>query len=59
MKITRLDHLVLTVRDIQKSCAFSTQIPGMEHVTFEGDRQALIFGVFLHNRINWGGRTYG
>ena len=45
MKITRLDHLVLTVRDIQKSCAFYTQILEMEHVTFEGDRQALIFGT--------------
>jgi len=44
MKVLRLDHLVLTVRDIVRSCAFYTQVLGMEEVTFEGDRRALVFG---------------
>lgn len=45
MRVVRLDHLVLTVTDIKKTCDFYSQILGMEVVTFESGRKALAFGV--------------
>lgn len=44
MIINRLDHLVLTVRDIEKTCAFYTAVLGMDVVTFGAGRKALAFG---------------
>jgi catechol 2,3-dioxygenase-like lactoylglutathione lyase family enzyme len=44
MKISRLDHLVLTVQNIEKSVLFYTQVMGMEKVTFGDSRVALLFG---------------
>lgn len=44
MRILQLDHLVLTVRDIQASCDFYRSILGMEVVTFGDNRKALRFG---------------
>ena len=44
MKIERLDHLVLTVRDIEATVAFYTQALGMKPVTFGNGRRALAFG---------------
>jgi catechol 2,3-dioxygenase-like lactoylglutathione lyase family enzyme len=44
MKIARLDHLVLTVTDIDKTCAFYTRVLGMEVVRFGEGRTALRFG---------------
>jgi len=44
MKITQLDHLVLTVKDISASCDFYSQILGFEVVIFAEDRKALRFG---------------
>jgi catechol 2,3-dioxygenase-like lactoylglutathione lyase family enzyme len=44
MKIQRLDHLVLTVADVQASCAFYARVLGMEVVTFGQGRKALAFG---------------
>ncbi len=44
MHIDRLDHLVLTVRDIEASCDFYTRVLGMRVVTFAGGRKALAFG---------------
>ena len=44
MKIDRLDHLVLTVADIERTCKFYETVMGMEVVTFQGDRKALKFG---------------
>jgi catechol 2,3-dioxygenase-like lactoylglutathione lyase family enzyme len=44
MKISHIDHLVLTVQDIEKTCEFYTQVLGMEVVTFGDQRQALRFG---------------
>ena len=44
MKIDRLDHLVLTVRDIAESCQFYTRVLGMTEVTFGAGRKALAFG---------------
>jgi len=44
MKIDRLDHLVLTVADVTKTCEFYERVLGMETVTFGTGRKALAFG---------------
>ena len=44
MKITRLDHLVLTVADIAATCDFYSRVLGMEVVAFGAGRTALAFG---------------
>ncbi len=44
MHITDLDHLVLTVRDIDATCAFYKAVLGMQVVTFGPGRRALRFG---------------
>lgn len=46
--ISHLDHLVLTVANIERSCAFYTTVLQMEEITFKG-RKALKFG---HSKIN-------
>jgi catechol 2,3-dioxygenase-like lactoylglutathione lyase family enzyme len=50
MNVDHLDHIVLTVADIEKSIAFYVVVLGMEAVTFSG-RRALRFGrqkISLH-----------
>ncbi|MEZ5669820.1 MAG: VOC family protein [Alphaproteobacteria bacterium] len=43
--IARIDHIVLTVRDIEAACAFYARVLGLEPVTFGADgRRALRFG---------------
>lgn len=42
--ITGIDHIVLTVRDIELSVAFYERVLKMEPVTFAGGRRALRFG---------------
>ncbi|MCO6383067.1 VOC family protein [Oceanicola sp. 502str15] len=42
--IDRIDHIVLTVRDVEASVAFYGRVLGMEAVTFAGGRRALAFG---------------
>ncbi|KAF4105305.1 glyoxalase domain-containing protein 5 [Onychostoma macrolepis] len=42
--ISHLDHLVLTVRDLNRTTHFYSKVLGMEVVTFKGDRKALSFG---------------
>jgi catechol 2,3-dioxygenase-like lactoylglutathione lyase family enzyme len=44
MHIDRIDHVVLTVRDIEVSCSFYHRALGVKVVTFEGRRKALTFG---------------
>ena len=44
MKISKIDHFVLTVKDIEKSCSFYTKILGTETVTFGQGRKAVTFG---------------
>ena len=44
MKIDRIDHVVLTVRSIEATCAFYSRVLAMEVVTFAGGRKALAFG---------------
>ena len=45
MHIARLDHLVLTVADIDATCAFYTRVLGMTAVSFGEGRRALCFGA--------------
>ncbi|MDX5445703.1 MAG: VOC family protein [Zoogloeaceae bacterium] len=44
MKIDRIDHLVLTVRSIERSCAFYSSALGMKVLSFGEGRKALAFG---------------
>ncbi|SEP18813.1 VOC family protein [Amycolatopsis saalfeldensis] len=44
MRIDRLDHLVLTVADVDATVVFYTRVLGMTEVTFKGGRKALAFG---------------
>ena len=49
MKIDSIDHIVLTVKDVEATAAFYSAALGMEVVTFGGGRKALAFGA---QRIN-------
>ncbi|WP_089545574.1 VOC family protein [Paenibacillus sp. SSG-1] len=44
MNINRLDHLVLTVSNIDQTCEFYSRVLGMRTVTFGEGRKALHFG---------------
>src|SRR3954464_10728363 len=57
MRIDRLDHLVLTVADVDATVAFYTRVLGMEEVTFQGGRRALRFGQSKIN-LHPAGREY-
>lgn len=43
MKFTGIDHFVLTVEDVETSCAFYEDL-GAEVITFGDDRKAIRFG---------------
>ena len=44
MNIDRIDHVVMTVRDVAATGAFYSRVLGMEVVTFADNRRALAFG---------------
>ena len=44
IQIERIDHIVLTVRDIEATCGFYTRVLGFEVVRFGDGRIALAFG---------------
>lgn len=51
MRVLRIDHVVLTVTDVERTIAFYERALGMTAVTFGEDRRALSFGdqkVNLH-----------
>ena len=53
MKIDTIDHVVLTVADLDATCAFYERVLGMQTITFGEGRKALAFGVQklnLHQR---------
>ena len=55
MNISHIDHLVLTVTDIEATVSFYQRILGMEKQTFAHNRVALIFGnqkINLHQAGN-------
>jgi len=49
MQIDHIDHVVLTVHDIEASCAFYQRALGMKVLSFEGGRKALAFGAQKFN----------
>jgi catechol 2,3-dioxygenase-like lactoylglutathione lyase family enzyme len=49
MKVSSLDHLVLTVKNLEATCTFYSQALGMEIVSFQNDRKSLKFG---NSKIN-------
>jgi catechol 2,3-dioxygenase-like lactoylglutathione lyase family enzyme len=51
--IDRIDHVVLTVDDVERAIAFYVDVLGMVEVTFGSGRKALTFGsskINLHQR---------
>jgi len=55
MQVERLDHLVLTVKDIATTSDFYQTAFGMKTVTFADNRKALVFGsgkINLHEAGN-------
>ncbi len=55
MKVDRIDHLVLTVKDIENTVEFYTSVMGMEKIQFGEGRIALSFGqqkINLHEQGN-------
>ena len=54
MKIDSLDHLVLTVRDIDTTVSFYSKVLGMETITFGSGRKALSFGDQKINMHQYG-----
>lgn len=53
MKIERIDHIVLTVENLERTIAFYTEILGMKAIVFGAGRQALAFGnqkINLHEK---------
>jgi catechol 2,3-dioxygenase-like lactoylglutathione lyase family enzyme len=54
MKIDSLDHMVLTVRDIDATVSFYLKVLGMETITFGGGRRALSFGEQKINLHQYG-----
>ena len=53
VQLSRLDHLVLTVRDIAATCAFYRRVLGMRAERFGEDRWALHFGRQKINLHPW------
>jgi catechol 2,3-dioxygenase-like lactoylglutathione lyase family enzyme len=49
VRIERIDHLVLTVADVDRTVDFYARVLGMEPVTFGAGRRALRFG---HHKLN-------
>lgn len=43
MKVDRIDHIVLTVHDIEVTCEFYSRVFGMQVLIFENGRKALLF----------------
>ena len=57
MKIDRIDHVVLTVQDIDTTCEFYSRVLGMNVVTFGAGRIALVFGAQKIN-LHQAGREF-
>jgi len=57
MRVSRLDHLVLTVASIDATVRFYTQVLGMTAVTFGAGRTALTFGASKIN-LHEAGREF-
>jgi catechol 2,3-dioxygenase-like lactoylglutathione lyase family enzyme len=59
LTVRRLDHLVLTCRDIAATIRFYTEVLGMREVTFGAGRRALAFGQQKINLHAAGQQAHG
>ena len=57
IKIDRIDHVVLTVFDVERTIDFYSRVLGMEPVTFAGGRRGLAFGRQKFN-LHQAGREF-
>jgi catechol 2,3-dioxygenase-like lactoylglutathione lyase family enzyme len=57
LKIDRIDHVVLTVFDVERTLDFYSRVLGMEAVTFAGGRRGLAFGRQKFN-LHQAGREF-
>jgi catechol 2,3-dioxygenase-like lactoylglutathione lyase family enzyme len=57
VRIDRIDHVVMTVRDVDATCDFYSRVLGMRVVTFAGGRKALAFGTQKIN-LHQAGREF-
>jgi catechol 2,3-dioxygenase-like lactoylglutathione lyase family enzyme len=44
MRIDRIDHIVITAFDVERTLDFYSRVMGMEPITFAGGRRGLSFG---------------
>lgn len=54
MYVESIDHIVLTVRNIERACGFYSRVLGMEVTTFGDGRTALRFGSQKINLHEYG-----
>jgi len=54
MAISRIDHVVLTARDMPATVSFYTEVLGMRLETFADNRKALMFGEQKINLHEYG-----
>jgi catechol 2,3-dioxygenase-like lactoylglutathione lyase family enzyme len=54
VNIETIDHIVLTVKDINATCAFYAQVLGMRIISFGSGRKALSFGQQKINLHQYG-----
>lgn len=57
MNVKAIDHIVLTVKDIDATCAFYARVLEMSVITFGGNRRALSFGAQKIN-LHQSGREF-
>jgi len=57
MQIDRIDHIVITAFDIERTLDFYARVMGMEPITFAGGRRGLAFGRQKIN-LHQAGREY-
>ena len=57
MKIDRVDHIVITAHDVERTIGFYSKVMGMEPITFAGGRRGLAFGRQKIN-LHQSGREY-
>ena len=57
LAIDRIDHVVLTAHDVDRTIEFYSRVLGMEPVTFAGGRRGLAFGRQKIN-LHQSGREY-
>ncbi|HEX7465083.1 MAG TPA: VOC family protein, partial [Usitatibacter sp.] len=57
ISIDRIDHIVITAHDVERTLDFYQRVLGMEPITFAGGRRALAFGRQKIN-LHQAGREY-